>query len=127
MTVVSRRPTITPVRAAALDVVLVLVFAAIGRASHGEGSAVLGVLLVALPFLVGTAAGWGFVRWRSARWPVDLGPGVVVWASTLVVGMLLRVVTQVGIAPSFVVVAGLFLAFVLLGWRALLPRLLPRT
>ena len=49
------------------------------------------------------------------------------WASTLVVGMLLRVVTQVGIAPSFVVVAGLFLAFVLLGWRALLPRLLPRT
>ncbi len=127
MTVTSRRPTITPGRAAALDVVLVLVFAAIGRSSHGEGSAVLGVLVVALPFLVGTATGWGLVRWRSARWPVDLGPGVVVWASTLVVGMLLRVVTGAGIALSFVVVAGTFLALVLLGWRALLPRVLPRT
>ncbi|MDQ2757144.1 MAG: DUF3054 domain-containing protein [Actinomycetota bacterium] len=125
MTVTSRRPTLTPARGAALDVVLVLVFAAVGAASHSEGVTPAGVLGVAWPFLVGGTAGWALVRWRSGRWSVDIGPGVVVWASTLVVGMLLRVVTGAGIALSFVAVAATFLALVLLGWRALLPRVLP--
>ena len=80
MTVSPPPSTLTPLRAAALDVAVVLVFAAIGRASHGEGNAAVGLLGVAWPFLVGTALGWSLVRRRSGRWPVDLGPGVVVWA-----------------------------------------------
>jgi hypothetical protein len=44
--------------------------------------------------------------------------GVVVWAATLVVGMLLRVVSGQGIASSFVVVAAIVLAVFLIGWRA---------
>lgn len=42
----------------------------------------------------------------------------MVWLSTLVVGMLLRVVSGQGTAFSFVLVAGTVLAVFLLGWRA---------
>lgn len=117
----------TPVALAALlDAVVVLVFAAVGRASHGEQDAVTGVLAVAWPFLAGAAVGWALVRARG-RWPLAVRwDGVLVWASTLVLGMVLRVVTGAGTAPSFVVVAGLFLALTLLGWRLLAPRVTSR-
>ena len=46
------------VRALAADVVLVLLFATIGRASHREGLSVAGVLEVAWPFLAALAVGW---------------------------------------------------------------------
>jgi hypothetical protein len=116
-----------PVGAAvALDALLVLVFAAVGRASHEETSPVLGVLGTAWPFLVGAAAGWALVRVRSRRWPVAVGPGIPVVVAAVVVGMLLRVVTGAGTALTFVVVATLVLGAFLLGWRAVAARLVSR-
>lgn len=123
-----------PVPAAvALDALLVLVFAAVGRASHWghlplageETSPVLGVLATAWPFLVGAAVGWALVHARSGRWPVTVGPGIPVVVAAVVVGMLLRVVTGAGTAPTFVLVATLVLGAFLLGWRAVAARLLP--
>ncbi len=116
--------------AAGLDVVLVLVFAAVGRASHWghlplageEAGPVVGVLLTAWPFLVGVAAGWALVRARSGRWPLWLGAGIPVVACAVVVGMLLRVATGAGTTDSFVLVATTVLAVLLLGWRALAAR-----
>ena len=107
-----------PAFALLLDVVLVLVFAAVGRASHDESSPVLGVLLTAWPFLVGTGLGWAVVRVVRREWPLDVGPGVTVWFATVLVGMLLRHAVGSGTAVSFVVVASVVLAFLLLGWRA---------
>ncbi len=52
------------------------------------------------------------------RAPLSVGDGLVVWAGTLVGGMLLRSVTGQGTAPSFIVVAGLVTGAFLLGWRA---------
>ena len=104
-----------------LDVVFVLVFAAIGRINHGES--VLGAPLTALPFLVGTAAGWYAVHRMSGRWPLTVGPGITVWVCTLVLGMLLRAITGAGVAFSFVVVATLVLGILLLGWRLIAERL----
>ena len=92
--------------APALDAVLVLVFAALGRASHAEENAVLGALGTAWPFLVGLGLGWALVRWRSRHWPLTVGNGIAVWLCTLVGGMLLRAATGQGTAPSFVAVAG---------------------
>lgn len=43
--------------------------------------------------------------------------GVVVWLSTVVVGMVLRKATSAGVAASFVVVATAVTALLLLGWR----------
>jgi hypothetical protein len=108
-----------PVVAALLDVVLVVVFAAVGRASHAESNPVVGALATAWPFLVGTLVGWVVVRVLRGRWPVDVGPGVTVWFSTMLFGMLLRHVTGAGTALSFVVVASVVLAVFLLGWRGL--------
>jgi len=112
---VLRRPAV----AALLDVVLVVVFAAVGRASHAESNPLVGALATAWPFLVGTGVGWVVVRVLRGRWPVDVGPGVTVWFSTVLFGMLLRHLTGAGTAASFVVVASVVLAVFLLGWRAL--------
>jgi hypothetical protein len=102
--------------AALADVVGVLVFATIGRRSHAEGLTVAGVAETAWPFLVGTAVGWLLIRgWRA---PTAVVPtGLVVWVSTVAVGMLLRKATSAGVAVSFIVVALAATAVVLLGWR----------
>ncbi|MGN6127116.1 MAG: DUF3054 domain-containing protein [Humibacter sp.] len=103
--------------AAVLDVVLVLAFVLIGRGSHGE-NVIGGALVTFWPFAAGLVIGWLIsLAWRrpTALWPT----GVVVWASTLVIGMLLRVVSGQGIAVSFVIVAAVVLAVFLIGWRAI--------
>lgn len=112
----SRRPVLL-----VLDVVAVLVFAAVGRRTHAEGVTVLGVLAVAGPFLVGLLVGWLVTRaWRrpAATWPVGAG----VWLAAVVVGMLGRRLLGDGTAAAFVVVATLVLGLLLLGWRAVVQR-----
>jgi hypothetical protein len=101
----------------AVDVVGVLVFCAVGRRSHDEGLDVTGLAVTAWPFLTGTVVGWLVSRgWRR---PTAVAPtGVVVWLSTVVIGMLLRKATSAGVAASFVVVATTVTALLLLGWRA---------
>ena len=109
--------------AAALDAVAVLVFAAVGRASHQEDNPVVGVLATAWPFLVGVAVGWLLVRVLSHRWPLKVGPGVTVAVTGVVIGTVLRAVTGQGTAPSFVVVATLVLGVLLVGWRVVAGRI----
>ncbi|OBJ46072.1 hypothetical protein A5630_12740 [Mycolicibacterium mucogenicum] len=100
------------------DVVLVVIFCAIGRRSHAEGITVAGVAHTSWPFLTGTVAGWALSRgWRR---PAALNPtGLVVWVSTVVIGMLLRKASAQGVAVSFVIVASTVTAVFLLGWRGL--------
>ena len=98
------------------DLVLVLAFVLIGRASHHE--AFLGALVTLWPFVVGLVIGWiGMRAWRSPRRIVWTGIGI--WVSTVLFGMLLRVVSHQGIEFSFVVVAAVVLAVFLLGWRGI--------
>src|SRR6476659_4991295 len=98
------------------DIVCVLVFCTIGRRSHAEGLTVAGIAETAWPFLAGTAAGWLLIRgWRR---PFTVVPtGVAVWVCTVVGGMLLRKATSAGVQTSFVVVASIVTAVLLLGWR----------
>ena len=117
-----RRPPV----AFALDVVLVIVFAAVGRASHDEANPVVGALLTAWPFLVGTVVGWTVVRVLRKAWPLEVGPGITVWFATLLFGMVLRQVTGHGTAVTFVLVAALVLGLFLIGWRALAALLVRR-
>ncbi|MUL82717.1 MULTISPECIES: DUF3054 domain-containing protein [unclassified Mycolicibacterium] len=99
------------------DLICVVVFCTIGRRSHAEGLTVAGVAETAWPFLTGTVIGWLLARgWQR---PTSLAPtGIVVWISTVVVGMVLRKLTTAGVAVSFIVVASLTTAVLLLGWRA---------
>jgi hypothetical protein len=99
------------------DVLCVIVFCTIGRRSHAEGLTVTGIGQTAWPFLVGTGVGWLLIgAWRR---PFTVIPvGVVVWVCTVVVGMVLRKLTSAGVSTSFVVVASVSTAVLLLGWRA---------
>lgn len=108
-----------PAVAFVTDVILVVAFAAIGRSSHAESLTLAGVLATASPFLVGTAIGWLVVRSRRGSWPLDVGPGITVWFSTVLIGMLLRVILLRSFAWPFLVVATGVLAVLLIGWRAL--------
>jgi Protein of unknown function (DUF3054) len=101
------------------DILSVLVFCALGRRSHAEGLTVAGVASTAWPFLSGTLIGWLVSRgWQR---PTAVTPtGVVIWACTVAIGMLLRKVSSAGVAVSFVVVASSVTAVLLLGWRAAL-------
>ena len=110
--------------AAGLDVVCVLVFVVIGRASHTQGEALAGIASTSWPFLCGLGVGWAVARaWRR---PLALRPaGLAVWLCTVAVGMILRVVAGQGTAAAFIVVALAFLGLFLLGWRVV-ARLLTR-
>ncbi|GAA4356077.1 DUF3054 domain-containing protein [Microbacterium rhizosphaerae] len=111
-----RHPLRTVLLAFAADAVLVVVFAAIGRASHHE--AVLpGLLETAWPFLAGLALGWLISQaWRAPLAPVRTG--LPVWALTVAAGMLLRGVSGQGVVVAFVIVASIVLLVFLVGWRA---------
>ncbi|WP_029106467.1 DUF3054 domain-containing protein [Mycobacterium sp. URHD0025] len=100
------------------DLICVVVFCTIGRRSHAEGITLAGVAETAWPFLTGTVVGWLISRgWQR---PTSLAPtGVVVWVSTVVIGMVLRKLTSAGVAVSFVIVATLVTGLLLLGWRTL--------
>lgn len=104
--------------AAALDVASILVFVAIGRREHDEGSAIGGIIATAAPFLIGLGVAWIAVRaWRRRADSILLG--IVIWPTTVLVGMVVRnLVFGDGTAPSFVVVATLFTGMCLVGWRA---------
>lgn len=107
--------------AVVVDVVAIIAFAILGRRSHAEAGTLLGVLGTAWPFLAGALIGHAIcrsvvtLRGDQAGWR----PGVVVWASTLVLGMLLRLITGSTAAWPFVVVASIVLAVLLLGWRGI--------
>jgi hypothetical protein len=98
------------------DAACVVAFAALGRASHDDGSAVGGTIEVGVPFLVGGALGWAAARgWRA---PLSLRTGAAAWVGAVVGGMLLRnLVWDRGTAPSFVIVTAIVLGLLLLGWR----------
>jgi peptidoglycan/LPS O-acetylase OafA/YrhL len=106
----------TVAAAAVADAVCIAAFCALGRRSHAEGLTVAGVAETAWPFLSGAAIGW--IAARGWRRPLALVPtGVTVWVATVVVGMLLRKATGAGTATSFIVVATITTAVLLLGWR----------
>jgi len=106
------------------DVLLVLVFVLIGRASHDENP-VLGALVTLWPFIAGLAVGWVVSRgWRAPLAVVRTG--LPVWGATVIVGMLLRLASGQGVQLSFIIVTCIVLAAFLLGWRAIAKLVLRR-
>lgn len=106
------RPPIYPF--VLIDAVLVLAFAAIGRASHSEALGVLDILGTAWPFLAALLLSWVIVRLtdrdHSRVWPA----GVLIWAVTVSSGLALRILFGDTAAPAFIIVATITLAVFLL-------------
>lgn len=105
-----------------VDVLAVLLFVVIGRASHHHGETAPGIASTAWPFAVGLCAGWELVaavRHRRGKpiAPSSLPTATAVCATTVAVGMILRVVAGQGTAPAFIGVATGFLGAVMLVGR----------
>lgn len=109
----------------AVDIVLVIVFVAIGQREHTTQNGLLGLLTTASPFLIGLlVSSFAFCQARAERWLQVWPAGLGVWVGTLVIGMVLRVALGQGGAPApFVAVAAGSLAVTLIGRRALSGRL----
>ena len=92
----------------AVDLLLVGLFAVIGRLSHYGSLTVGGWWTTAWPFLVGTLLAW-VVLTMTHRPPAAVTSGLAVWLGALVGGMVLRQASGQGTATPFVVVATLAL------------------
>lgn len=103
-----------------VDLLLVGVFAVVGRLSHYGSLSLGGWWTTAWPFLAGALLAWAVLA-VTRRPPGAVTSGVVVWLGALVGGMLLRQASGQGTATPFVVVATL-----VLGALLVLPRALPR-
>jgi len=105
-------------RAAAFDVIAVVVFVALGRRSHDEGgNPAVETLKVAAPFAIALGVGW--LATRAWKRPEALTTGAGIWIVIVVLGMVLRrTVFDRGTAASFIIVATLVTGALLLGWRA---------
>ncbi|GAA1936603.1 DUF3054 domain-containing protein [Nocardioides hwasunensis] len=99
-----------------VDLVLVGVFAVIGRLSHYGTLTAGGWWTTAWPFLVGTLLAWAVLT-ATRRPPAAVTSGVLVWLGALAGGMVLRHLSGQGTATAFVVVATL-----VLGALLVLPR-----
>lgn len=106
------------VRSFAFDLIAVVTFVTIGRRNHEEGLTVGGIAETAAPFVIALIVGW--VLMQAWRRPDDWVVGVGIWAFTVAGGMVLRrLVFDEGTAVSFVIVASLFTAVTIIGWRLL--------
>ncbi|HET8795178.1 MAG TPA: DUF3054 domain-containing protein [Arthrobacter sp.] len=102
--------------AAALDVAVILLFAAVGRNTHEHALAISGILATAGPFLLAAVLGWFVARaWRKpfALWP----SGILIWLVTVVGGLAIRGLAGGGLAIAFQVVTLCFLGLTMLGHR----------
>jgi hypothetical protein len=103
--------------AAAADAVAVVVFAAVGRLSHGEADDLLGLAATVAPFGVGLVSAWATPVVRHE--PASARAGLVALGCVVGIGLLLRAGFTGRLPPSFAVVAAISLAVLLLGWRGL--------
>ncbi len=119
----SQRAVVTT---AIVDVVAVVLFVAIGRRNHNEGTTLSGVLSVAAPFLIALGISWiGLRTWRE---PFNRASMVATWVITVVIGLLLRrLVFDRGIATSFIIVATITLGVLLSLGRLLSRKLSAKT
>jgi hypothetical protein len=103
--------------AAIADLVAVLIFVLVGRASHHEALSWAGLATTAWPFVIGVVGGYiGVVMTRLST--VSLRGGAVVVVKTLILGLALRYgVQRDGTPLPFIVVTVVVLSALMLGWR----------
>ena len=103
------------------DVVAIVVFVAIGRRNHDEGTEVDGIATVAAPFLIALVVGWIVAR-AWAR-PMQVEAAFIIWPVTVALGLVLRnVVFDRGTALPFIIVATAVTGLFLVGWRMVAAR-----
>ncbi|HUV57230.1 MAG TPA: DUF3054 domain-containing protein [Acidimicrobiales bacterium] len=104
------------------DVLVILVFVAIGRNTHDHGVSATGLASTMWPFVAGLIIAWSVMIFRH-RSGSSLSEGLVIAVMTVAVGMVVRVLAGQGTALAFIVVALLFLSALMGGWRLAMLKL----
>lgn len=100
------------------DLVLVALFTIVGHYTHAQNLDVSGIIDTAWPFLAGLLAAWLLNGvWTAPLAPLRTGTGV--WATTVLLGLVIRAVNGDGTAGPFVVVAASLNFLTLVGWRVI--------
>ncbi|MFJ2620277.1 DUF3054 domain-containing protein [Glutamicibacter sp. NPDC087344] len=100
----------------AIDLVLIVIFALLGRREHEHGLSIGGILWTALPFIIGYLILTLVTRpWKTINnvWPI----GLLVWLGTVVLGIAVRLALGSTAAIAFIIVAAIVLGLFLLGRR----------
>ncbi len=99
-----------------LDAATVMSFVIIGRDTHGLAPDWGDTMRVAAPFLI--ALGIGIVATRAWRTPTGVLTGLMLAASTVIVGIVLRqFVFDAGTARTFVILTAAWMTAWMVGWR----------
>jgi hypothetical protein len=99
-----------------VDAAIIVLFAVIGRDSHGWGADASETIRIATPFLMAYAA--AVLATKAWSKPLRLSTGLFLAVLTLTIGMLLRrIVYDDGTALAFVLVTATWLAGLMFGWR----------
>jgi len=110
-----------PFRHFIYDALCILALVIIGTRNHDTDTGVSGVLYVALPFWIALIVGW--IITRAHRSSNATATGGFVGIITVALGMVLRnLMFGRGTAAAFIVVASVFLAISMNGWRIISTR-----
>lgn len=110
-----------------VDVVAVIIFAAIGRSAHSRAPGIDGLIQTAWPFVVALLVGWTLWLLLRRGSALSLGVGVWMWLVTMIGGMTIWGVRDAKIPHfTFIAVACLATLILLLGWRLIAGALLRR-
>jgi len=98
------------------DLAIIAAFVLIGRNEHNSGSQIIGYLTTVSPFLIATLVAWSLPHVRQS--PGSVPAGLTVWATVIILGMVLRrTIFGGGTAVPFVVVATVFNGAFFQAWR----------
>ena len=109
-----------------IDTLAIIVFAVLARLAHNTAEDPFTFINVAdtfWPFFLGLILGWILI-WVKADAARKIGPGVVVWIATVVVGLGIWWLRNNEVPHwSFILVASVMSALLLLGWRAIATKI----
>ena len=99
------------------DLACVFALAVGGMRSHDASESDWVVLAIMWPYAVAAGLAHVWLASRGRQTARVCPEGATVLAVTYLLGMVLRAISGRGLAPGFLVVAAIFLAVTMLGWR----------
>lgn len=105
------------------DLVMIFVFALLARIAHNSQDlplSFLGVLNTAWPFWLGMLLAWAYIAYRRLPGAAVSPAGLIAWIVSVIVGLAIWGIKHQAVPHwSFIIVASVTSAILLLGWRGI--------
>lgn len=112
-----------PARSIVIDELLILLFSTIGVVVHDNlaitalftWDGVFAVFGAGFPFILAGLISWAVLI--VTHYYKIIPAGLIVWAGTVVLGLLFRIMNDLTVEPLFILTSTVFIGIFLLGWR----------